>query len=143
MEEIVALFIPIGIGVVLPIMIVWLNVKGKNHQIDKKTEIILKAIENGQEVDPELFSEPNDEKFGATKKMLVNRLQTGVIFSLLGLVFILCSFFDLTMIPNNFQVLLGGIILALGAGFLVAFFVGRKMLAAEMREEENRMKNAE
>lgn len=142
MEDIVALFIPIGMTVVLPIMIVWLNIRGKSHQIDKKTEIIVKAIENGQEIDPELFSEPKNARFGATKKMLVNRLQLGVIFSLIGIVFILCSLFDIIAVVTNLQILFGGILLALGFGFLVAFFVGKRMLAVEIAEEEKRIKNA-
>ena len=37
--------IPIGICVVLPVMIVWLVMRSRQHDMDKKTEVMLKAIE--------------------------------------------------------------------------------------------------
>lgn len=46
MEEIVALLIPIGTAVVLPIMVVWIVYRTKMNRDNKNAEIIIKAIEN-------------------------------------------------------------------------------------------------
>ena len=45
----------IGICVVLPIAIVWLINRRRTNETNKKTEIILKAIDAGVEVDPGLL----------------------------------------------------------------------------------------
>ena len=57
MEGIVALCMLTGICVVLPILVVWLNLRSKNLAIDKKAAVLMKAIENGMEVDPNLLLE--------------------------------------------------------------------------------------
>lgn len=142
MEGIIALSIPIAICVVLPVMVVWLTTRSKNHLIDKKTEVLLKAIENGQEVDPELFAEPKANRKGSTKKLLLNRLQNGVLFSILGIFLILSVLFDCTIMTNEIQVFIAGASLAVGVACFVAYFVGRKMLAAEIQAEEENAKES-
>ncbi len=42
----------IGCCVVLPLMIVWLTNKRKNHEIDKKTEILMALLEKNPNLDP-------------------------------------------------------------------------------------------
>ena len=55
MEDFFEMLVSIGICVVLPIMIVWLNTRKKQNETNRKTEIMLKAIEAGQKIDGELF----------------------------------------------------------------------------------------
>ena len=54
-----ATLVPIFICVILPIAIVWLVVRARKHEMDKKTEIMLKAIEAGAKyVDLEVEAPP-------------------------------------------------------------------------------------
>ena len=39
------IFLPLGVCVVLPVMIVWLVTRARQNETNKKTEIMLKAIE--------------------------------------------------------------------------------------------------
>ena len=45
------LLIPLGICVVLPVMIVWLVNRTRQNETNRKTEIMLKAIEAGATID--------------------------------------------------------------------------------------------
>ena len=45
--------LPISITVVLPIVIVWLNIKSKKHESDNRTGVLLAAIEKNSDVDIE------------------------------------------------------------------------------------------
>ena len=51
------IIVPIGICVVLPVMLVWLVTRVRRNEIDKKTEVMLKAIESGATIDSDLFKE--------------------------------------------------------------------------------------
>ena len=59
MEEIL---IPIGICVVLPVMIVWLINRTRQNETNRKTEIMLKAIESGATIDADFFKAQQDRK---------------------------------------------------------------------------------
>ena len=59
MEAVIALLIPIVIPVcicvVLPVMIVHLVTRARQNETNKKTEIMLKAIESGATIDADFF----------------------------------------------------------------------------------------
>ena len=60
--EISELLTALGVCVVLPVLIVWLVLRSRKHQIDRKTEIVMKAIEAGVPVDENFFKSPKKEK---------------------------------------------------------------------------------
>ena len=69
----VDILIPIGICVVLPIVVVWLNTRKAQNETNKKTEIMLKAIEAGATIDTDLFK--NQQAPAKTiKEKLLSRL---------------------------------------------------------------------
>lgn len=138
MEDIFALFIPLGICVILPITCVALNVWMKNHRINKKTEILLKAIEHGQEINPELFTEGETEKNVSVKRMLLNKMQNGIILIFTGLAFLGINIFKSNW--GDIPYIAGAILTAVGAGFLVAFFTGKKMMSAEIKAEDEKIR---
>ena len=41
-----------GVCIALPLMVVWLTNKRKNHEIDKKTEILMALLEKKPELNP-------------------------------------------------------------------------------------------
>jgi putative Mn2+ efflux pump MntP len=129
------ILIPLGICVVLPVMIVWLVTRTRQNETNKKTEIMLKAIESGATIDANFFREKQGSK--TIKERLLSRLAGGCIFTLMGIAFSIIGFVNQSTDSSTFPYILGGIFFAIGIGLLIVFFVGKKMLAKEM-EAENR-----
>ena len=64
--------IPIGICVILPIIVITLALRTRRHEIDKKTEVMMKAIENGAQLDPAFFE--SAAKAGCKEKTVKDKL---------------------------------------------------------------------
>ena len=132
------ILVPIFICVVLPVTIVWLITRARQNETNRKTEVMLKAIEAGATVDANLFKNSKDSL--TIKERLLKRLTGGCIFSLMGVVFTIIGLVNRNMALDNdafiIPVLFGGIFFAIGVAHLVVFYVGRKMLAKEMEAEE-------
>lgn len=136
------IIVPIGICVVLPVMIVWLVTRVRRNEIDKKTEVMLKAIESGATIDSDLFKEA-PKKRKSTKERLLNRLVCGCAASIIGAALTAIGIIPwMTLEDDTYAPLLifGGISLAVGIALFIGFFVGRKMLAKEMEAEEKSLK---
>jgi putative Mn2+ efflux pump MntP len=126
-------------------MIVWLVTRARQNETNKKTEIMLKAIESGATIDANFFKEKQGAKQGAKtiKERLLKRLAGGCIFTLMGVVFTVIGFVNKDMMteihmhPASFTIpcIFGGIFFAIGIGLLIVFFVGKKMLLKEMEAE--------
>ena len=143
----VEIIVPIGVCVVLPVMVVWLVFRSRNHIVDRKAEVLLKAIENGQDIDPEMFASDDRSKRSlnrskrslnrskrSLKMNLLGRLQTGIILVIMGAGLVACAM----VIPDKTSLfIIACILLAIGIGFFVSFFVGRKWMEAEIKAEEN------
>lgn len=140
MEDIL---LPIGICVVLPVMIVWLINRTRQNETNRKTEIMLKAIESGATIDADFFKAQQDQKTPKTiKERLLKRLSGGCICTLTGLALEIVGIvnyvkWDGTMSNDSAAVpmILGGILLGIGISLIVVFFVGKKMLAKEIEAE--------
>ena len=132
------IIVPIGICVVLPVMLVWLVTRVRRNEIEKKTEVMLKAIESGATIDSDLFKEA-PKKRKSTKERLLNRLICGCAASIIGAALTAIGIIPwMTLEDDTFAPLLifGGISLAVGIALFIGFFVGRKMLSKEMEAEE-------
>lgn len=141
MEEIL---IPIAICVVLPVMIVWLINRTRQNETNRKTEIMLKAIESGATIDADFFKAQQEQKPPKTlKEKLLNRLTAGCVFTLMGVAFALIGLVNRSMMADIHMsndafimpCILGGIFFSIGVALLIGFFVGKKMLAKEMEAE--------
>jgi len=139
MESLVEILVPIGICVVLPCLIVFLIVWDKRNEINRKTEVALKAIENGAHVDPNYFSRQDYPK---TVKGKVFRYLTRALLSL-GLGGALCILGLLPSINKIYLLIPGEILLFLGIAFLVIYFIARKHFAAEIKAEEEKLTKVE
>lgn len=135
MEEILALSIPIFICVVLPVMVVWLVTRANTRRTEKKMDVLMKAIENGTEIDPDMLVDINGGK--STKMKLVDKLGPGVMLTLMGLVFILLAAFNVLSFAA-WGYYAGIPILAVGIGTLVSYFFGMKFLKPEIEAEEHK-----
>ena len=140
MDEIL---VPIAVCVVLPVMIVWLINRTRQNETNRKTEIMLKAIESGATIDADFFKAQQDQKAPKTiKERLLKRLSGGCICTLIGLALEAVGIVNYVKwdgrISNDFAVvpmIIGGILLGIGVSLIVVFFVGKKMLAKEMEAE--------
>ena len=141
MEDIL---IPIGICVVLPVMIVWLINRTRQNETNRKTEIMLKAIESGAIINADFFRVQQEQKGPRTiKERLLRRLTSGCVFTLMGVAFALIGLINRSMMADihmsndafTIPCILGGIFFSIGVALLIGFFVGKTMLAQEMEAE--------
>ena len=133
-----------GVCVVLPIWVVSLVMKARTRKMDRKMDILMKAVETGQQVDPALLvtAEEGNGKY-KLKKNILNRLAFGSIATLFGVILYLIPVLlgpahsaQATQSRNVGFFVIGAFCLAIGLGLLISYFVGRKMLAKEIEAEE-------
>ncbi|MBE6242716.1 MAG: hypothetical protein E7114_04775 [Bacteroidales bacterium] len=145
MNGVIELFntlLPIFVMVVLPVMVVWLVTRARLKKNEQKMAVLVKAIENGVDIDPALLVSET-EGGRNTKMKLVRKLTTGVICAIIGLAVLICTQLDAFEGVAGIEMLyiIGGVLIAVGAAYILAFFVGRKYLAPEIEAEEKKLQN--
>ena len=143
MNGVVELFetlLPIFVVVVLPVMVVWLVTRASLKKNEQKMAVLVKAIENGVDIDPALLVSET-EGGRNTKMKLVRKLTTGVICAIIGLAVLICTQLDAFdgVAGIHMLYIIGGVLIAVGAAYILAFFVGRKYLAPEIEAEEKKL----
>ena len=128
--------IPIVVSGVMPVAIVALIARAYAKKSEHKMNVMVKAIENGAELDQNALMGLKS-KVKSTRKELVNRLASGIIFTLMGLMFVLSAAFGLSSFPS-WGYYPGFPLLAVGVGLLVSFFYGKKYLKSQIEEEDKR-----
>lgn len=144
------MLIPVAVCVVLPVMIVWLISRVRQNETNRRAEVMLKAIESGQQVDPDYFKpskRPSPAHGKTIKQELLEKLNAACITTFMGVAFIIYAivcyynpeafdgFFLSSMAP-----IAGGVLLAVGIALFVTYSTGKKMLAKEIEAEENALK---
>lgn len=130
---------PIFILVVLPITILWLYLRNRKDENEKRTKIVMAAIEKNGDIDvQEFFKNLNKPRKTVREKLVMQlhwELLLGGIFTIFGLV----VFIALGVLAIGFGITKGDDViamccvcgiptLALGIGLLIAYFSGKKML---------------
>ena len=137
-EEFGDIIKPICILVVLPITILWLYLRNRKDENEKRTKIVMAAIEKNGEIDvQEFFKNLNKPKKSVREKMILQlhwEVLLGTVFTIFGLV----VFIVLAVLAVGFGITKDDVIamccvcgiptLALGIGLLIAYFSGKKML---------------
>jgi hypothetical protein len=143
-ETLVNFALPVFICVVLPIMVVWLVARTRQHETNRKAEIMLKAIEAGVPVDMTQFEPVKKKAPKSIKQELLDKLNGACVTSLMGIGFltlgilrVVITDFGRNMFINKFWLPAGAVLLAVGIGLFISYFVGKKMLAKEIEAEEN------
>lgn len=138
------MLIPLGVCVVLPVLIIWLNSRVRLNETNKRAEVMLKALEAGKEIDPELLK--GAKRPLTLKEKLLRRLTWACIISLSGVTMLVmgiitsnASSWQLSESPAPLAVYAGGLLLAIGLSLLAVYFVGKKMLAKEIAAQEQEM----
>lgn len=148
MEDIMGIFmiiiIVIGCCVVLPLLIVWMNNKRKNHEIDKKTEILKTLLEKNPDMDPtEIMNKLNmSQKSNKTmKQKLLDSLFSGLMLTLMGLVILVLHLDGMISFGSKaIGLYSGGVMMAIGVAFLIYYFVSKSALRNELEAEERELK---
>ena len=141
MFYLVQLLVPIAIGCVLPIMIVWFVIRKMMNETNQRTQIVLAAIEKNPDMDIKELMEKISPKQKLLKEKLISKLLWGSILGLLGISFLVYGLLIDYRGGMNTDDLIhiyfaGGILLAVGIAFLVNYRLSKKMLAKEIEAEE-------
>ena len=134
--DIVNALIPITVSGVMPIAITALIARAYAKKSEHRMNVMIKAIENGAELDQNALMGIKS-KVKSTRMELVNRLGSGVVFTVMGLMFVLSAAFGLSSFPS-WGYYPGFPLLAVGIGLLVSFFYGRVYLKSQIEEEDKR-----
>ena len=140
-DSLVPILVPIACGCVLPIMIIWFGIRQKMNETNKRTEIMLAAIEKNPEMDIEELMKKISPKKKLLKEKLLTKLLWGCITTLLGLVLIgIGAWLGWVGGSDPSDILtascFGFAMLAIGIAFLINYYIGKKMLAKEIEAEE-------
>lgn len=133
----VELLIPLGVAVVLPITIVAIVFKSVLASERNRKEIILAALEKNPNLNVEDLVKRMNKSEKLIKEKLLAKLQRGCLCCLMGVALVLLYFF--LSVQNEFLIIAGVALIAIGIAFLVGYFVGRRMLAREMEAEQQNM----
>lgn len=134
------LFIPIGICVILPIVIVALITRWRTHVDNNRAGVIAKALECSPSIDINKLSEilsGNQKQYG-TDQTLIRRLLIGLIFSFLGIVATISTIvFAIMGLDYEIELsagIISGICYAVGVAYLIIYRVMRKGSDTESRD---------
>lgn len=140
----VQLLVPISICVVLPVMIVWIVAKARAQEVNKRTEVLLAAIEKNSDLDVDKFFQKMSPEKHTIKERLLAKHQKGLIMTVIGGSGLIGCIAWLLFLPYDvFMVFVMSVVfvalLAVGIGFFVNYKVGKKMLEKEMQAELDNM----
>lgn len=135
----VQLLVPIGVAVVLPVAIVAIVFRSALASERNRKEIVLAVLEKNPDIDVEQLMKNLKKSEKLIKEKLLARLERGCLCCLMGMAFMVLYFF-LGVQGEDFIVVVGAALIAIGIAFLVSYFVGRRMLAKEMEAEQQNMK---
>jgi len=132
-----AIIVPLGIVVVLPIAIAYIAYKKKQHETNKRSEIVMAAIEKNSDIDVQEFLSKLNPPQKTYKERMLDRLHQeilwGTICSIGGAVCIIATV--TTSFINGYEgmdigflAIFGIVPLATGIGLLVAYKSGKKSI---------------
>lgn len=137
MDNLVEILVPLGAAVVLPICVVSIIFRSAMAEDRNRKEIVLAALEKNPNLDVEDLLKGMKKSEKLIKEKLLARLQRGCLCCLMGVAFVLLSFF--LSVQNEHLLIAGAALIPIGIAFLISYFVGRRMLAKEMEAEQQNM----
>lgn len=137
METLEDILVSLGVVVALPVLIVSIIFRSVMAADRNRKEIILAALEKNPNLNVEDLVKRMNKSEKLIKEKLLAKLQRGCLCCLMGVAFVLLYFF--LSVQNEFLIIAGTALIAIGIAFLVGYFVGRRMLAQEMEAEQQNM----
>ena len=136
METLEDILVSLGV-VALPVLIVAIIFRSVMAADRNRKEIILAALEKNPNLNVEDLVKRMNKSEKLIKEKLLAKLQRGCLCCLMGVALVLLYFFP--SVQNEFLIIAGTALIAIGIAFLVGYFVGRRMLAQEMEAEQQNM----
>ena len=132
-----AIIVPLGIVVGLPIAIAYIAYKKKQHETNKRSEIVMAAIEKNSDIDVQEFLSKLNPPQKTYKERMLDKLHQEILWGTIcligGAVCIIATV--TTSFINGYQgmdigflAIFGIVPLATGIGLLVAYKSGKKSL---------------
>ena len=137
METLEDILVSLGVVVALPVLIVSIIFRSVMAADRNRKEIILAALEKNPNLNVEDLVKRMNKSEKLIKEKLLAKLQRGCLCCLMGVAFVLLYFFP--SVQNEFLIIAGTALIAIGIAFLVGYFVGRRMLEKEMEAEQQNM----
>lgn len=137
METLEDILVSLGVVVALPVLIVSIIFRSVMAADRNRKEIILAALEKNPNLNVEDLVKRMKKSEKLIKEKLLAKLQRGCLCCLMGVALVLLYFFP--SVQNEFLIIAGTALIAIGIAFLVGYFVGRRMLAQEMEAEQQNM----
>ena len=137
METLEDILVSLGVVVALPVLIMAIIFRSAMAADRNRKEIILAALEKNPNLNVEDLVKRMKKSEKLIKEKLLARLEHGCLCCLMGVAFVLLYFF--LSVQNEFLIIAGTALIAIGIAFLVGYFVGRRMLAQEMEAEQQNM----
>ena len=138
METLEDILVSLGVVVALPVLIVSIIFRSVMAADRNRKEIILAALEKNPDLNVEDLVKRMNKSEKLIKEKLLAKLQRGCLCCLMGVALVLLYFF--LSVQNEFLIIAGAALIAVGIAFLVSYFVGRCMLEKEILAEEQNMK---
>ena len=144
LQFLVDILIPLGVCVVLPVLVVWLVMRKKTNETNRRTEVMLAAIEKGSDVNAEkllgLFDKtgkPTKTTRTALKERLMGKLLASFILMGIGIAFGIYALLMSIQGGSNTNDLaaysfVSAVLLLVGAAFLISYFISRRFMAEEL-----------
>ena len=129
--------IPIAIVVVLPIVMVWLTYRNKQHETDKRSEIVMAVIEKNPEVDVQEFLNKLNPPKKSYKEQLMTKMHQELLWGticLIGGAITILVIIALSILQDfdRRYIAIGSVFgivpLAVGCGLLAAYNNAKKTL---------------
>ena len=129
--------IPIAIVVVLPIVIVWLFYRNRQHETDKRSEIVMAVIEKNPEVDVQEFLNKLNPPKKSYKEQLMTKMHQELLWGticLIGGAITILVIIALSILQDfdRRYIAIGSVFgvvpLAVGCGLLAAYNNAKKTL---------------
>lgn len=129
----------IFICVVLPISIVLITSVSKILSDNKRSQIIVKAIEADKEIDTDKLLDALQKPKKSAQEILNSRLLYGCIYSLVGLALIVSGIVSSVWYADSDTMVLyifGSISIALGISYLIVYFLTRKQVCTNQPDKQ-------
>ena len=125
---------------IISIMSVWLVMRNKANETNKRTEVLLAAIEKNSDLDIEDLIRKMNPKPKATKERLMSRLLWGLVFIAIGTSLLLSDIYVYITggVIGPVDLFTSGCLLLIGISFVAVFFISKRMLAKEIEAEEEK-----
>lgn len=129
-HALIEILVPIGICVILPLGIFWLYYRAQMNKENKRTEIIMKALESNSNIDTDSLVKALENTSQTPQGIRYARLQRGCQYTLLGIalcvVFFISNGMEIDSDMAFLMIFAGAASITVGISYLIVYLVSGK-----------------